>query len=206
MNMIHDKFIASSTLMAALIFSAASGRSQELSQSEKAKRAAEYTALAGPGPEHQRLQSLAGKWDMEIKYWMQPGKPPIALKATCENRMILGGRFLISESKGSMGGMSIESTSIFGFDRRHKKYTTVGLDTMGTYYVTATGPYDESKQAAIMYGEDFDPVLGQTQKYDMIVRFLGPDKYLTEIVFKDKEHTHGAAEFKVIEITHTRQK
>jgi hypothetical protein len=199
------KLIASFAVIGALTLSGGAARSQELSESEKAKRAAEYNALAGPGPEHQRLQALAGKWDQEIKYWMQPGKPPMAMKASCENRMILGGRFLVSESKGSMGGMNIEATSIFGFDRRHKKYTTVGLDTMGTYYVTATGPYDEAKQAVIMYGEDVDPVLGHTQKYDMIVRFLGPNKYVTEVVFKDKAHTHGAAEFKVVEITHTRK-
>jgi hypothetical protein len=36
--------------------------------------------------------------------------------------------------------MTVESTTIIGFDRRSKKYTTVGLDTMGTYWVTAAGP------------------------------------------------------------------
>ena len=31
---------------------------------------------------------------------------------------------------------------------------------MGTYYITGTGPYDDSKKAIVMYGEDVDPVLG----------------------------------------------
>ena len=190
-----------------LILSAGGARAQEkLSEAEKAKRMAESYALAAPGPEHQRLQSLVGKWDQEIKVWPEPGKPAMTLKGTAENKMILGGRFLVSESKGNMGGMSVESTHITGFDRRHKKYTTIGLDTFGTYYVTAAGPYDESKQAVVMYGEDVDPVLGGTQKYDFIFRVLGPDKYMIEIVFKDKEHTHGAAEFKAVEITYSRAK
>ena len=130
----------------------------------------------------------------------------MTLTGTCENKMILGGRFLVSESKGNMGGMSIETFNIMGFDRRHKKYTTIALDTFGTYYVTAAGPYDEAKQAVVLYGEDVDPVIGGTQKYDIIFRVLGPDKYMIEIVFKDKEHTRGAAEFKEVEITYTRAK
>jgi hypothetical protein len=195
-----------SFFITALILSAGVARAQEkLSEAEKAKKAAESYALAAPGPEHQRLQSLVGRWDQEIKVWSEPGKTPMTLKATCENKMILGGRFLVSESKGNMGGMSVESTHITGFDRRHKKYTTIGLDTFGTYYVTAAGPYDESKQAVVMYGEDVDPLLG-TQKYDFILRVPGPDKYIIEIVFKDKEHTRGAEEFKEVEITYTRTK
>ena len=201
----HTRLIASSTIIAAFVLSAGSALSQQqLSEDEKKKKAAEYYALAAPGPEHQRLHALAGKWDQEIKYWMQPGKPPMIAKASCENRMILGGRFLVSESKGNMAGMNVEATSILGFDRRHKRYTTVGLDTMGTYYVTAAGSYDESKQALVMYGEDVDPILG-TQKYDIILRFAGPDKYVTEVVFKDQAHTHGLPEFKAVEITHKRQ-
>ena len=199
-NLLRSFFIA------VLILSAGVARAQELSEAEKAKRMAESSALAAPGPEHQRLQSLVGRWDREIKVWPEPGKPSMTLKGTCENKMILGGRFLVSESKGNMGGMIIETFNIMGFDRRHKKYTTIGLDTFGTYYVAAAGPYDESKQAVVMHGEDVDPVLGGTQKYDFIFRVIGPDKYTFEIVFKDKVHTRGAAEFKAVEITNTRAK
>ena len=192
--------------IALLILSAGVARAQEnLSEADKSKRAAESYALAAPGPEHQRLQSLVGKWTEDIKVWPEPGKGPMSLKGTCENRMILGGRFLVTETRGDMGGMNVESTHITGFDRRRKQYTTVALDTFGTYYITAAGPFDESKQAVVMYGEDVDPLLG-TQKYDIIIRILGPDKYTMEIVFKDKVHTHGAAEFKAVEVTYTRAK
>ena len=100
--------------------------------------------------------------------------------------------------------MAFESFIIHGFDRRHKKYTTVGFDSLGTYYVTAAGPYDDSKKAIVMYGEDVDPALGHTQKYDMVTRIISPARYVTEIIFKDPEHTGGRAEFKMVEITFTR--
>jgi hypothetical protein len=176
---------------------------QQQSDEEKAKRMAAAQAIVGPGPEHQLLASLAGKWDMEVKYWMSRDKPPIVIKSKSENRMILGGRFLLSESK-TEGAIPVETMTLIGFDRRHKKYTTIGLDNMGTYYVTGAGPYVDSRKAIVMYGEDVDPVLGGTQTYDFVLRTDGPDKYVIEIIFKDEHHTQGKGDFKAVEIVHTR--
>ena len=100
--------------------------------------------------------------------------------------------------------MAFESMIIMGFDRRTGKFTTVGFDTEGTYYVAAAGPYDQSRKAIVMYGEDVDPVLG-TQKYDMVMRIVSPTKYIKEVVFKDPARTHGLPEFKVVEITFTKK-
>jgi|ERR1041384_838184 hypothetical protein len=178
--------------------------SQQKTESEKAKLAAASLALSQPGPEHKQLEAMVGMWDDEIKVWFAPGKPPMKFKGTRQNRMVLGGRFLLSESKSGEAEMTIETMSIIGFDRRHKKFTTVGYDTMGTYYVTGAGPYDESRKAIVMYGEDVDPALG-TQKYDMVLRIISPTSYVTEVIFKDPAHTQGQKEFKMVEITHTKK-
>jgi len=74
-----------------------------------------------------------------------------------------------------------------------------------TYWVTAAGPYDAEKKAIVMYGEDEDPALG-TQKYYFVTRVASPDKYVTEVIFKDSVHTKGAPEFKAVELTYTRTK
>ena len=187
-----------------LAIAASPALSQEkTSDADKAKITA-YIELAKPGPEHKQLESLVGTWDQEIKFWMEPGKPPITFKGTCQNRMILGGRFLLTEAKGGSGPMAFENMIIMGFDRRTKKFTTVDFDSGGTYYVAAAGPYDESRKAIVMYGEDVDPALG-TQKYDRVIRIVSPTKYITEVVFKDPAHTHGLPEFKMVEITRTRK-
>ena len=202
----RTNWLAAISLVFALGISANTALSQEKrSDAEKATLAAAYYELAKPGPEHKQLESLVGAWDQEVKYWMQPGKPPMTFKGTCQNRMILGGRFLLSESKSGEGPMAVENMIIVGFDRRNKKYTTVALDTMGTYWVTAAGPYDDSKKAIVMYGEDVDPALGHTQKYDIVTRVISPTQYITEIIFKDPEHTGGQKELKLVEVTHTRK-
>ena len=154
------KLIRAGVLLALTLISTGNAVSQEkMSEAEKQKMIAAYYELAKPGPEHKQLEALAGNWDEEVKFWMEPGKPPMTFKASCRNRMILGGRFLVSEATGGEGPMAFESMIIIGFDRRHKKFTSVGYDTMGTYFVTAAGPYDDARKAIVMYGEDVDPAL-----------------------------------------------
>ena len=102
--------------------------------------------------------------------------------------------------------MYTETFNLAGFDRRHKKYTTIGLDTWGTYYVTAAGSYDDTTKTLKMYGEEEDPMKGFTQKYDFIVRFISSEKYSYEVVFYDFPTLVGVQkEFKMMEIVYNRR-
>ena len=103
-----------------------------------------------------------------------------------------------------MGDWYTESLTFLGFDRRHQKYTTVSMDTWGTYYVTAKGEYSEATKTITMYGEDYDPVMDITQRYNMIYRFPNPNQYISEVVFKD--FRSKGKDFKMVEIVHTKSK
>ena len=165
----------------------------------------EMMALAEPGPEHEILVKMAGTWEQTVKFWMKPGSEPSVMHGKSVNTMILGGRFLQSNVTGGEGEMKMEGLNLMGYDRRHKKFTTVGFDTWGTYYVTAAGPYDEKTKSIVMYGEDEEPTMGITQKYDIIVQIVDEDTYVTEIVFKDAR-TPDQKEFKMVEVTNKRVK
>lgn len=162
--------------------------------------------LAKPGPEHHRLARLEGEWQLTVRLWMEPGAEPMVFEGTGENRMILGGRFLECRSVSGEGPMQTETLTLIGFDRRYERYTSVGWDTWGTYYVTAAGPFNDSTRAIVMAGEDHDPIMGYTQVYDMILRLIDNDTYIWEVVFKNPEITKGAEQFKMVEITSTRVK
>ena len=156
-------------------------------------------ALMGPGPEHKDLASLAGAWDMDITFNM--GGPPMKVSGRAENTLILGGRFLKSETKGHapVMGIDIESLSIYGFDRRTSEYTVVGYDTMGTYYVTAAGRKAPGAGEVVMQGEIEEH--GGTKQYDMVLRWVDADTYVSEIIFK-----FPAGPMKIAEMTFTRVK
>lgn len=162
--------------------------------------------LALPGPEHELLKGLAGNWKQEASIWMEPGAAPVTTTLSGEVSPILGGRFMQSVSKGLIFGVEGEAISIFGFDRRHKKYTVVGFDTQGTYYVTAAGTFDPKTSSITLSGIDEDPVFNVVQKYDFVLKIVDKDKYIWSVIFKSPEMTGGAPEFKMLEIVNTRVK
>src|SRR5262245_10886826 len=49
---------------------------------------------ATPGEQHKQLAGFAGSWDLTMKMWMDPSKPPTESKATSEGKMIMEGRYL----------------------------------------------------------------------------------------------------------------
>ena len=159
-------------------------------------------AMMGPGPEHKDFEPLAGTWDMDITFNM--GGPPMKVSGRAVNTLILGGRFLKSETKGHapVMGVDVESLSIYGFDRRTNEYTVVGYDTMGTYYVTAAGKKQPGAKEVVMQGwiEEDAPVSGRMD-YDMVLRWVDADTYVSEIIFK-----FPAGPTKVAEMTFRRAK
>jgi len=176
----------------------------EMTQQQKDSVVAMMMQLAQPGPEHELLQSLTGKWHQEVKLWMAPGSDPMVFTGMSVNESLLGGRFLQMTSNSGEGMFATESLNIIGFDRRNNKFTTVGFDTWGTYFVTASGDYDDESRKITMYGEDFDPIAGFTQKFDIVVELIDETKFMWSVVFKDEFHTGGGPDFKMVEVTYTK--
>lgn len=154
--------------------------------------------LAEPGPEHARFEQMVGTWNMELTMWSQPGAEAVVVGGVVEAELILGGRYLVQTTTILDGFFAGESIIILGFDRRSDEYTLLGLDTMGTYWVSAQGPAT-SEREAVLSGEDFDPVFDGTQEYDFVLRWEDDDTFITQIIFKDAFHTGGGEPFKMIE-------
>jgi hypothetical protein len=159
-----------------------------------------------PGQPHRELASLEGRWALDVTFNM--GRPMKA-SGTATNRTILGGRFLVSEmatdlkDSGMMGTTRLETMRIYGFDRRTSEYTVIELDTMGTYWVSAAGRAGEG-QAIVMTGETLDDHGGAAgmRKFEMSLRIVDPDTYVTDIVFKFPDRP----DLKIVEIVHRRIK
>ena len=175
----------------------------QMTDEEKQEMAAKVYALMEPGEQHEMLKPLVGSWDVEMKYLPQPGADPITFQMKAKSEMILGGRFLKIKGKTEAGMMSGESLQFIGFNRRHEKFTAIGLDTFGTYYVTAAGTYDKGSKTITMRGTDEDPIMGHTQEYDFVVEFVDADTWKYSVVFHDKSHGNEEP-FKMVELTYRR--
>lgn len=161
-----------------------------------------FAALLQPGQQHELLKGLAGDWTTSIKMWGKPGSEPMTSTANTTNKMILDGRFLQTTSTGQMMGLKMESLSLMGFDGRSDKYTLVGFDTMGTYYVTAAGDYDAGAKTLVLGGTSEHPKFGFTESYQFKIKIVSADEYVISILFDQPD----GSQFMMVEITHQRAK
>jgi len=163
--------------------------------------------LARPGPEHAALEALEGQWTRDVTYTMGGGRQ-MKGRGTATNRMILGGRFLQSDhstsipASAAMPATTTESMTIYGFDTRTREFTLLELDTMGTYWVTASGR--TAPPSMVMSGETLDDHGGRREirRYDMVLRIVDVDAYVTQIIFT----FDGAPALTLVDAVHRRMK
>jgi hypothetical protein len=161
-----------------------------------------YAKLLQPGEQHQLLATMAGNWEMSIQMWGKPGMEPMKSTAKGQNEMILGGRFLRVASSGQMMGMKTESMTLMGFDGRSEKFTLVGFDTMGTYYVTAEGDYDAESKTFVLSGTSEHPKFGFSETYQFQLKLVSDDEHVMSLYFDQPD----GSQFKMVEITYRRAK
>jgi len=158
--------------------------------------------LAAPGPEHQKLASLAGEWETEAQCYMAgPDAPPTVTKGTCKGKMILGGRFLQEEFEGDMMGKKFHGIGLMGYDKFNKKYINTWIDDMGTGIFASEGTCDASGKVLTLNGKMDDPMTGEKGKeMRLVTRIISPDKHTFEM------HDVALGEkSKVMEITYVRK-
>ena len=90
-----------------------------------------YAKLAIPGPPHKLLAGMEGVWQTKTKCWTETGKPPMESKGTCEQKMLLGGRFLQQVFTGEMMGKPFTGIGI-STDMRENRFNSVGAVHCGS--------------------------------------------------------------------------
>ncbi len=160
-----------------------------------------YEKLGTPGAPHEALASLAGSWATSTRAWMEPGKPPMQGTGTCEQKMLLGGRYLQQEYTGEMMGSPFTGINVIGYDNHTKKYVSTWIDSMSTgiYYFEGTASAD-GKTITQESSYD-DPVRGPTV-WRSVTRIVDSNTLEYEMFLTSK----GGKEEKMMEMKVTRKK
>ncbi len=166
-----------------LLFVTSFIQAQELSE-EQMK---EMNELLLPGEEHNLLKQFEGKWTTEYKFRMAMDQEPITSQGKSNIEMILGGRFLRWTSTGEMMGQKVESLIIIGFDKRYKKFTIYGFDTMGTYAVSAEGELNSKTNVITLEGTNYEPAFDKEVKFQMTFDTSDEDKLSFAVLFESPD-------------------
>ena len=93
--------------------------------------AAQAPPMPKPGPEVQALGAFVGNWTFSGE--LKPGVMGPGGKMTGTDRIawLPGGFFLERKFEGTVAGMDLKGTEIYGYDSAKKTYTFTGFDSMG---------------------------------------------------------------------------
>jgi hypothetical protein len=116
---------------------------------------------ATPGPVHQQMAKMAGKWKLQTTMWMAPGAPPMKSEGTAEFTSILGGRFLQQEVHGNMGDQPFEGRGLDAYDNVTKTHESSWVDNMGTGMMVMKGRCAPTAKSCTMKGKVADAVAGK---------------------------------------------
>lgn len=168
------------------------------------KQIAEMMEAHGARSEaHDRLAFMLGKSESIVKMTMGHDIPELTARAIGEGEWTLGKRFVITRSRPAPGEeMSTESMNIFGYDTRKNEYFWIGLDTLGTYYVTASGQYDPATRTFTLYGEETHEGIDGPIRHRMVITDRGDGTSTSAIDF---EFVRGSGEWsRIVEVVTTK--
>ncbi len=160
-----------------------------------------YTKLGTPGPPHKVLASMAGSWNTRIKSWTEPDKPPMESTGTCEQKVILGGRFLQQEFAGQMMGSPFTGIGVTGYDNHIKKYVSTWIDSMSTAILFFEGTAGVDGKTITQEACYDDPIRGP-MKWRSVTRIVDDNAHLFEMYGTDK----SGKEERMMEIIYTRKR
>jgi len=160
-----------------------------------------YMKAAAPGPEHQKLAKLAGKWKAQVTAWMAPGAPPEKSDGSVEFKPILGGRYLTQEFKGNMGGQPFEGMGIMGYDNVLKERFATWTDSMSTGLLVMRGKCAADAKKCTTKGQGSDAMAGKLVSFTETTTMTDDDHFTFEL----RGPGPDGKQYKLLEIAYTRQ-
>ena len=155
-------------------FSLVSGSNQAEQDQEMMEA---YMKMMAMNENHAFLKNFVGSWKAETSAWMQPGGEPEVADNSAKAELIMGGRFLKVNIRGTMFGLPFEGLQLIGFDNFKKKIVSFWIDSTSTGFYLTEGTIDQSKNTINETGMWPDPTSGGNVKVRMVTRLVSKDEY-----------------------------
>ena len=191
------KKLISYTVIFAFLFSVSIMAQAQNAESEAMMNA--WTKYMTPGDFHKMLAKSEGKWNEEATFWMAPGAPPTTSNMSCENKMILGGRYQQSNHSGTVNEMPFEGMGTVAYDNAKKVFISTWVDNMGTGLMYMEGKYNGTRRNIVFRGKAVDPMTGMSNPVREVFTIVD-DNTQTIAMY----NTVKGKEFKSMEIKLTR--
>lgn len=155
-------------------------------------------AAMQPGPKHAELAKQVGEWDADVEHYM-PGMPVEKSKGSAKVTMVMNGRFLREDFKGTMMGQPFDGMMLLGYDNNLKRYDSTWIDSMGTGMMVTHSKGDNSDELS---GEFYCPMVKKEITARLVTKVVNDDMHIFEM------HAPGpdGKEALMMRITYNRKK
>lgn len=152
-----------------------------------------------PGEHHARLDRMTGEWNVEVRFYMEPGGEPTVSRGTSEIRWVMDGRFVQETVTGEFMGDAFHGVGHTGYDNVAGEYEATWIDDHSTDIYMYTGRLDENGRL-VLESEWKDPLTGETVMGRSVTAFPSAD----EMVVKGYED-RGDGEMLTMELRYSRK-
>jgi hypothetical protein len=161
-----------------------------------------WMEYATPGEPHKMLAKFNGIWTGEVTMWMSPDAPPTTSTSTMTNKMVMDGRYQLSEFKGSFMGQPFTGMSTTAYDNAKKVFISTWIDNMGTGIMKMEGPWDEASKTMTLSGKMMDPSTGRECNMRETFKIVDDNTQIMEMYGPDPK---TGKEFKTMTIKLTKK-
>jgi hypothetical protein len=134
-----------------------------------------------PGEQQKKLARMVGDWTFTNKMWMAPGQPPAESGGTMRADLLMGGRYIEQNWKGSFMGQPFEGRGTNAYDNVAKMYVSSWVDNMGTGIMYTTGTCDADVKTCKYSGDMWDPMTGKKTTTRSVITWLDDNTFKNEM-------------------------
>lgn len=155
-----------------------------------------------PGEGQNRLEPMIGTFDVRIRTWVDPSKPPVESQASAISVWVLGHRYIQSMLAGVVADAPFSGIGYTAYDNVSKMYQTAWMDTGSTGMTWYVGTFDGATKTAVMKATPPDPVTGKPAPIELRLSIAENGDHMSELWGQGL----GTKMFKMMELRYTRTK
>jgi len=151
------------------------------------------------GAEYAVFQKDVGTWDAHIVVRPGPGQPEQVSRGVTVNRLVAGGRWLVTEFRNETTGF--EGHGVYGWDATKKKYVGTWVDDMRSFLSVAEGTWDEQART-MTYRNELTRPDGNVMRWREVTESRDADTQVFRTLFAGPD----GSEFEAMTVTYTRRR
>lgn len=192
-------------LVAAQTVGVSDGQAKPSAVASQAKSAALAKAMEvamTPGEGQKRLEPMIGTFNVRIRVWVDPSKPPVESQGTSVNVWVLGHRYIQSMLSGHTLDEPFNGIGYIGYDNVGKNYEVAWMDDASTAMTLYRGGFGGAGKTAKLKATVPSSVTGKPTPVEMRMTLADNGDHVTELWGQGM----GGKAFKMMELLHTRTK